>query len=182
MNWQFKMRANIQLGSFFLICIFVLSSCKSKQEKELEQFVEKIESTDMDTYRSIEYMSMDTIETYRYLKNNSLFTSWKFNKKTNRFQNVDEQKIKTFDANPQKNIATLRTKIQSIKVVAITQGFKGYKQFWVADNEYISYIYQSEVEIDNPLLNQELKTAKDIKSGWYFTRLKVCRNRNLFLC
>lgn len=163
---------------FLLFVVFLsLIGCKSKKEKELEGLAQKIESTDIERYRNIEYMLVDSLEKYSYLSDNKLFSSWMYDRRAKRFRGIDEQKLKTIIANPESYIYDLRNKIQAINVLAVSKGINGQTKFWIADNEYIFYIYQQKESIENPILKEELKTAQKIQSGWFFTRLKVCRNR-----
>ena len=178
MNWPFKFRNNILISSLLIFVWIFVSSCKDQNDKKIEAFIENIEATDINTYRNVQFMIFGDNEIYSYYLSDTLFTEWKFNTKISRFEDLDSLKMSKFTNTPLNFALNLRNKIQSIKVTSITQSPAGAKQFWLADNEYVTYVYTDEKNSkSNDLLNEELKTSEKIRDDWHFCRLKVCRNR-----
>lgn len=177
MNWPYKIKVIFSRIFFLAIVFFVFIACKSEKDKQIEKFIEKIEASDVNSYTNIQFMIFGEKEVYSYYKSDTIYTTWKFNKLTNHFEELDSLKMETFTDNPRQYAQMLREKIQAIGVVSITQSSPGSKQFWIADNEYITYVYIQNGEPENELLKTELATSEKINDSWHFCRMKVCRNR-----
>lgn len=178
MNWLFNSRYSVIAYLLFVITFLFLLSCKDEKDKRIGEFIDNIEATDINSYRNIQFMIFGEKEIYSYSLADTLFTEWKYNQKTNLFEDLDSVKMRTFTNSPLSFAQSLRKKIQTIKVVSITQSIAGAKQFWIADNEYVTYVYAgSDDSKSNELLDADLKTSEKIRENWHFCRLKVCRNR-----
>lgn len=177
MNWQYKITAPFSKILFLAIVLLLFIACKSEKDKQIEKFIENIEASDVNNYTNIQYMIFGDKEVYSYYQSDTIYVTWKFNKLTNSFEEFDSLKMSAIADNPRQYVQNLRKKIQAIKVVSITQSFPGTKQFWIADNEYVTYIYAQNGESENQLLKTELETTEKINDNWHFCRMKVCRNR-----
>lgn len=177
MNWPYKIKVIFSRIFFLAIVFFVFIACKSEKDKKIEKYIEKIEASDVNSYTNIQFMIFGEKEVYSYYKSDTIYTTWKFNTETNTFEGLDSMKMRAIDGNPRQYAQRLREKIQAIGVVSITQSSPGSKQFWIADNEYITYVYTQNGESENQLLKAELEASEKINNNWHFCRMKVCRNR-----
>lgn len=177
MNWQYKITTYVSKIFFLVVVLLLFIACKSEKDKQIGKFIENIEASDVNSYTNIQFMIFGDKEVYSYYISDTIYTTWKFNKQTNNFEEFDSLKMRAITDNPRQYVLGLRDKIQTIKVVSITQSFPGTKQFWMADNEYVTYVYAQNGESENELLKAELETTEKINENWHFCRMKVCRNR-----
>lgn len=163
----------------FLLVFFV--ACKSDKDIQNEKIVATIEHAGLNHFLNIEYNPTEKMEKYNYFRGDSIFTSWDYNLSLNRFENYDENKIKTVISDPQKFMRSLRDKVKSINVVLITQTQWVGKvlNFWMNDTEVISYVNPA-VKCDSACtasLKDELRNYSKIKDNWFYRKIIVCTNK-----
>lgn len=167
---------------FYFICLSVLFvSCKTDKEKQLEKFVEGIENAGLGNFINLEYFTRDEIEFYNYYKGDSIFTTWQFDKRSKEFGQFDKVRLNSLSGNSLKYMDSLRNDIQfaGVKLIGQTEWKSQVVFFWLTDTEYVTYV-QPDFKFDSPsklLLEKELKSLLKIKDNWYYTRLRVCKNK-----
>lgn len=165
----------------FLVLLFSFLACKTDKELQVEKIVTSIEAAGLTRFLNIEYSPSEKTETYNYYRNDSLFTSWDYNLRSNQFEKYDKTKMKTFTSDAENFMTSLRAKIKSTPVVLITQTQWIGKviNYWINDTEVISYVNPT-VKCDatcTASLTDELRNYSKIKDNWYYRKLIVCTNK-----
>lgn len=165
----------------FLVLLFSFLACKTDKEIQVEKIVTSIEAAGLTRFLNIEYSPSEKIETYNYYRNDSLFTSWDYNLRSNQFEKYDKTKMKIFTSDAENFMTSLRAKIKSTPVVLITQTQWIGKviNYWINDTEVIAYVNPA-VKCDaacTASLTDELRNYSKIKDNWYYRKLIVCTNK-----
>jgi urate oxidase len=146
-----------------------------------DRFIGKVELAGLDNFVTIEYTTRGEVEKYTYFRSDSVGANWEYDNLTSKFVNYDSVSMKQIAPKPVEYMDTLRSKIKSIGVEAISQtNWHGdVLKFWLNDAEYVTYVSPG-FKFDSPdkvLFENELKSSNKIRDNWYYRKLKVCRNK-----
>ncbi|MFZ4724585.1 MAG: hypothetical protein ACOYMD_04000 [Paludibacter sp.] len=164
-----------------LMLLLFFSACKSDKEKSNEKFVTLVENADIKNFLNIEYIVNGELETFKYFKSDTVYTSWEYNNHSKDFANYDMSKLYKISSSPLKYIQLLRNIIKGLNVNLISQTLWHGQviKFWVGDTEYFTFVHPDfKFDVgEKTLLENELKNSEKINDNWYYKKLKVCTNK-----
>ena len=164
-----------------LMLLLFFSACKSDKEKSNEKFVTLVENADIKNFLNIEYIVNGELETFKYFKGDTVYTTWEYNNYSKNFANYDMSKLYKISSSALKYMQLLRNKIKGLNVNLISQTLWHGQviKFWVGDTEYFTYVHPDfKFDVgEKRLLENELKNSEKINDNWYYKKLKVCTNK-----